>query len=102
MAGGLTRDEVKQAVEECNNAIHSIDSDIGELDVIEDIRSKAAELHKVWETENGERTMIALSKVVDSLETYTDSLKRSMENIKNDTYTFTESTETEYKHQGEW
>lgn len=92
----LTSADVQAAVDACNEAIHSIDSGIGELDVIDEIKGYADELHKVWETENGEKSMIELYKVIDSLQTNTDNLKKAMENIKNDTYTFTTTHETEY------
>lgn len=102
MAAGLTRDVVKSAVEECNNAIHSIDDGIGELDIIEELQGYSNQLAEIWQTENGENTINGLNKVIRGLKTYTDSLKRAMENIKNDTYEYTESSTTEYKHPGEW
>ena len=95
----LTSAEVQAAVDACNEAMQNIDSAIGGIDslnVMEEIRGYADELHKVWETENGHRTMIELYKVLDSLNTSVDSLIKSANNIKNDKYTFTKTSETTY------
>lgn len=101
MAAGLSSDVVKAVVEQCNTAIKSIDSEIGgidSLDVIEEIRGYAADLHKVWETENGEITMIALNKVIDTLETYINNLIKAAEDIKNDSYKFERTYSTTTTH----
>ena len=99
MAGGLTSKEVKNAVDECNKAMQKIDAEIDggidSLDVIENLRSMANELHKSWETSNGESTMIELYKIIDSLETNTKSIINSAKNIKADKYTFSKSSTTE-------
>ena len=85
-----TPQQVKQAVDDCNKAIHSIDNNIGELDIIEELRGYSSQLEAVWQTENGENSIAGFNRTLNSLKTYTDNLKSSMEKIKNDTYTFTE------------
>ena len=104
MADGVTSTEGQKAIDECNDALKNIDQEIGginSLDVVDDLRSIAGELHKSWETKNGEATMIELFKVLDSLETYTNSLSKAAEYIKNDKFTLdtsNTSTETIYKY----
>ena len=85
-----TPEQVQKAVDDCNNAMHSIDADIGELDIIDDLKGYSSQLAEVWQTSNGEYSIAGFNRTLDTLKTYTDSLKRSMENIKNDTYTFEE------------
>lgn len=82
--------EVKKAVDECNEAMHNIDSGIGELDIIDELRGYSSELAKVWQTSNGEYSIAGFDRTLTQLKTYTDNLKKSMEYIKNDTYKFEE------------
>lgn len=99
MAEGLTSEEVKKAVDECNEAMQKIDAEIDggieALNVIDDLRAIAGELHKSWETSNGESTMIELNKVIDSLEKNTNSIINSVKSTKADKYEFSKTSATE-------
>lgn len=81
-------DVVQAAVDKCNEAMHSIDTDIGELDIIDELQGYADKLAEVWQTENGEYSIAGLNRSIKALKTQVENLKRAMENIKNDTYTF--------------
>ncbi len=94
MAEGLVSETVQKAVDECNKSLENIDSGIGELDVIDELKGYVSELAAVWQTEGGEETIAELNKNIDNLKKYTDSLKRAMQDIKNDKYTFTKTKDT--------
>ena len=100
MAGGLTSGTVQKAVDECNAAMQKIDAGIdgglNSLNTVADLRKIAGDLHAQWETENGERTMIELFRVLNTLDTYLQNFITSANNIKNDKYTFTKDSTTEY------
>ncbi len=99
MAAGLTSDTVQKAVDECNEAMQKIDEQIDggidSLDVVDDLKKIAGELHQSWETQNGENTMIELFKVLDNLNTSMQNFLKAANNIKNDKYEFTKTKETE-------
>jgi hypothetical protein len=100
VAAGLTSETVQKAVDECNQAMQKIDAEIdgglNSLDTVADLRKIAGDLHAQWQTENGERTMIELFKVFDTLDTCMQNFITAANNIKNDKYTFTKDSTTEY------
>ena len=86
MADGVTSNEVKRAIKNCNDALKDVGNYINSLDVVDDLRATANELSEAWQTTNGKATMTELFKVLDSLETYTHSLRNAAEEIKNDEF----------------
>lgn len=81
--------QVQEAVDNYNNAIANIDSNLIELSLIEELQTYSDELAAVWTSDNGKNTIVGLNKVISKLKEDAEEVNKAINDIKAQKCTFT-------------